>query len=1689
MPTRQGTEYHSTRMASSRDSPEDDLSIRDLLSTLLERFDRLDVRLGATERSVNSLAGQIATLERVPQEPAPQPIPHRVRDRRPHGPEWEDYGSDHDNCGRRGPRPYRDEEDDRILRTVRVDPPTFDGSLDPRVYSDWEASMDRYFEWYEMTNFRRVRFAKMKLIGQAQTYWQNVESLLMQRHQPQVETWEEMKERLRQKYIPSTYRQRLVDRWQSLTQGDRSVSEYIAEFDDHFQRCGVNEESIMTVSRFRRGLRRYLQHELLRRNVKTLEESYQVALELEQFESESTPVQRLGPTYPRGLESRTVPGSFQRGPVTRPHEPHRQDPTVLRARLPPPRDQAPRPPAPTPTTRPQPPTRPVQPTQSLPTPPLRRDDKGKGPMTDGLLPRPEPRQGCYNCGGFGHFASRCPLQSSLVIRDPSTSDSHSEPVLVSYEADQDLAAEFADELLEDEPIDVLGTPYHDDVHLGVVRCVLTCPQVSDDWRRTTIFHTYSRMSGKVCKVIIDSGSCINAISTGTVTRLGLTPVDHPAPYRVSWVDTTSIPIRTRCLVPLQLHTYREEIWCDVLPMEVGSIILGRPWLFDRDATLHGRSNTCTFDYAGQRITLLPSQPRNSSVRGPVSSSTPSPTLQGEARPDTSPTAQAIPTPRPVTPIEPIPRRLTLMSPQEMGQELVRGGPVFAITVREVKETESTHPPEVDPILQEFSDIFPEELPEGLPPMRDIQHAIDLIPGSSLPNLPHYRMSPADHSELQRQVDELLQRGSIRESMSPCAVPALLAPKKDGTWRMCVDSRAINKITVKYRFPIPRLDDMLDMMAGATIFSKIDLKSGYHQVRIRPGDEWKTAFKTKDGLYEWLVMPFGLSNAPSTFMRLMTQVLRPLIGDFVVVYFDDILIYSRTREAHLDHLRQVCLILQRESLYANPKKCAFMTSHVTFLGFIVSSDGVSADPEKVRAIVEWPEPRTLHDVRSFHGLATFYRRFVRGFSSITAPITDCIRKGVFEWTKAASTAFQLLKERMTQAPILRLPDFTKVFEVSCDASGVGIGGVLSQESHPVAYFSEKLSDAKLRYSTYDKEFYAVVQSLKHWRHYLLHQEFVLFSDHEALKYLHAQKKLNFRHSRWVEYLQDYTFVLKHKAGVENRVADALSRRASLLSTLSVEVIGMDRLKETYADCPDFGQIYAALQEGPSSDYVDYLLQDGYLFRGTRLCIPRTSVRDFLIWEMHAGGLAGHFGRDKTIDTVEHRFYWPSLKRDVARIVAQCRTCAVAKMKKQVSGLYTPLPVPDRPWQDISMDFVLGLPRTSRRHDSIFVVVDRFSKMALFIPCSKTSDATRVAHLFFTGVVSRFGLPKTIVSDRDVRFTSYFWKTLWHIMGTHLKFSTAYHPQTDGQTEVVNRSLGDLLRSLVRDRTRDWDLTLPHAEFAYNDSVNRSTGMSPFEIVTGYRPRRPIDLAPLPLHTHVSASALSMAEHIRSLHSDIRRRIEISNEHYKELADAHRRPREFQEGDHVMIRVRPERFPSGVVKKLQARGAGPFRVLKRVGSNAYVIDLPDDYGISSTFNVADLVAYRDPAAIPRELFEPPPPIEREPTPECPPPAPLLRQREQIAQILDEQVTTTRSGVYQRYLVRWRGHPALDDSWVTRAELERLDPDLLECYHSDLDPHSTGSSSSHPGRIGGDTRSSSFQERRRARRAIPTSLWMGE
>jgi hypothetical protein len=436
---------------------------------------------------------------------------------------------------------------------------------------------------------------------------------------------------------------------------------------------------------------------------------------------------------------------------------------------------------------------------------------------------------------------------------------------------------------------------------------------------------------------------------------------------------------------------------------------------------------------------------------------------------------------------------------------------------------------------------------------------------------------------------LLETGLIREGLSPCVVLTVLSPKKDVHWRPCIDSISINKITIKYRFPLPKMDDLMDYLSGANYFSKIDLKSGYHQIRMREGDEWKTIFKTNQGLYEWLVMSFGLTNSSSTFMRLMNEVLKEFIGKFVIVYLDDILVYSNTKEEHLRHLRMVLRRLKQKKLLINLNKCSFINIELVYLGFVISSNELNMDLEKVRAIKEWPSPRSVFEVIIFHRLESFYRKFNINFSSISAPIVDTIKKGrgYFDWKKQAEKGFRLLKEKITKQQILILPYFSKTFQVKCDASGVVVGAVLSQYDKTISYFSEKLNDVRRKYLTFDKEFYAIIKALKKWRHYLIPKEFILYVDNHVLQFIKRKENINQRHAKWVEFMQNFTFFIKHISGSDNKVADALSRRCLILQKFQKETLGFENLKEIYKEDLDFKEVYEDFENPLMRDRIPWM----------------------------------------------------------------------------------------------------------------------------------------------------------------------------------------------------------------------------------------------------------------------------------------------------------------------------------------------------------------------------------------------------------------------------------------------------------------------------------------------------------------------
>eukprot|EP00253_Pinus_taeda_P027660 PITA_27660 len=818
---------------------------------------------------------------------------------------------------------------------------------------------------------------------------------------------------------------------------------------------------------------------------------------------------------------------------------------------------------------------------------------------------------CYRCHKWGHRSFECPETDSTGQRGTYVAQPE-EAATPPQEAEN--APETGEALVLHK---VLLKPVNESI---------------EQTQRKALFRTVCKSQGKCCKMIIDSGSTDNLVSTEMVEKLGLKCLKHPNPYRVSWLQKGhQLLVDEQSEVEFQIRHYKDKIICDIMPMDVCHILLGRPWQYDRKVTHDGVLNCYKFEKDGVRHTLVPIREEKEAAEV---NETKALLMSGIFF-------------------------LKQVENSEMNYAVVRK------TRTVLLHTEITDLPiEIQQMLEKFTDIVVEDLPDKLPPKLSISHHIDFIPGASLPNKVAYRMSPKDNEEIRKQVQELLDKGLIRESLSPCAIPTVLAPKKGGEWRMCTDSKAINKITIRYRFPLPRMDDMRDCLSGAAYFSKIDLKSGYHQIQIREGDEWKTAFKTNEGLYEWLVMPFELSNAPNTFMRLMNEMLKEYIGKFVIVYLDDILRFSKTREEHFRHVRKVLEKLQQNNLLINLKKCTFLQRELIYLGFVIAENELKMDPEKVKAIINWPSLKNLFEVRSFHGLASFYRKFIKNFSGICAPMLETIKKASqpFRWTEATEKSFQLLKRKITERSILRLPDFQKLFQVHCDASGIAIGAVLSQEDRPVAFFSEKLNESRQNYSSYDKEFYAVVQALRHWRHYLLGNEFVLFSDNSALQYVMQQHKLNDKHAKWVEYLQSFNFVLKHISGQANNVADALSRKALLLQEITMQVLDFEHLPDLYKTDVDFREAYEACQNPlirGKNPWLDYNIQEKLLFKGGQLCIPSRSMRENIIREKHSGGLAGHFGIDKTLEQLSHFYFWPRMRRDVQRFVAKCKVCQLAK----------------------------------------------------------------------------------------------------------------------------------------------------------------------------------------------------------------------------------------------------------------------------------------------------------------------------------------------------------------------------------------------------------------------------------------------
>ena len=964
-------------------------------------------------------------------------------------------------------------------------------------------------------------------------------------------------------------------------------------------------------------------------------------------------------------------------------------------------------------------------------------------------------------------------------------------------------------------------------------------------------------------------------------------------------------------------------------------------------------------------------------------------------------------------------------------------------IKEFKELDIDYKRRFEELISSYKDVF-SEVPPGLPPKRAVDHVIDTEPGAKPPFTRTGKLSYLELEELRAQLDTLIKAGYIRSSISPYGAGILFSRKKNGKLRMCIDYRGINRITVKNRYPLPRIDECLDQLGGSNIFSKLDLTSGYHQIRVKPEDIEKTAFRTRYGHWEFLVLPFGLTNAPATFMALMNDILRPFLDIFVVVYLDDILIFSKTPEEHIVHLTQVLEKLREHQLYAHREKCAFLLEEVDFLGHVITRGGIATDSRKTAAVLSWPAPKTASEVRSFLGLTGWYRKFIPNFSDTAAPLTELTKKTVsWKWGQPEENAFLKIKQALTSPPVLLVPDQTLPFQVHTDASGFGSGRVLSQDQgngqQPIAYGSQKFSPAEQNYSTHEQEMLAIMHALKEWRHNLegSPHKVSVYTDHASLRYFLTQPTLSRRQTRWNELLADFNIEFKYRPGEQNEVPDALSRRVDYskeqqeqqkLELQAKERITAITRSVIQHDKSLLEKCQAAYKEDPfytentrqRGRYEKDLEQRGELwyFQKTRLAIPNNEeLRQDILSEYHDPAHAGHLGGAKLQAAVQRTCWWPGLQKSVEEFVASCDECQRNKVSnKAYAGQLQPLPVPAHNFAEVSMDFVVDLPKSMTGNNSIFVVVCRRSKLVRFIPTTKNVTAPQVAKLFIKEIYCHYGMPLVIVSDRDVKFTSHYWATAFKLLGTTLNMSTAYHPESDGQTERANRTMAEMLRAFVHPRQDDWEEYLPLVEFAYNNSKQASTKFTPFYLNYGRHPVTPISSA---LQVDSAMPAVDKwLQQLKDAQEQAEKHILHAQETMKTQVDKKRRIQKFSEGDLVLLDRRELKLPGALTKKFSAPYIGPFRVIEVRSDLVYKIELPKNMKrFHPVFHVKLLKKYTKPHVSRRLLRRP---------------GPIIIDDEEEWEIETILTSKIRYGVEQ-FLVRYKGWGFEEDFWLKREDLD--------------------------------------------------------
>ena len=953
--------------------------------------------------------------------------------------------------------------------------------------------------------------------------------------------------------------------------------------------------------------------------------------------------------------------------------------------------------------------------------------------------------------------------------------------------------------------------------------------------------------------------------------------------------------------------------------------------------------------------------------------------------------------------------------------------------------------EFEALFDEFKGVFAD--PTDMPPSRPEDFKIPLLDETKKPPWRRiYKLSEEELDALRQRLKELLDKGFIRPSQSPYGAPILFAKKKDGGLRLCIDYRMLNKNTIKDVTPLPNIAELRDRFLGSKFFSKIDLRDGYYNIRIAENDIHKTAFQTRYGHYEFTVLPFGLTNAPATFMRMVNRIFGDLADDFVVAYLDDILIFSDTYEDHVRHVREVLQRLKDNTLFAKLSKCEFNVPEVEFCGHLVNHEGVKIHPRNITAVQDWPIPKDVGELRSFLGLINYFRDFIPAFADIALPLTELLKEtSLWVWTPLEQSAMLTLIHYVTSAPVLTYYNPALPVHVFTDASGFAVSGWLGHEIEglmkPVLYWSRKMKPAETRYVVLEQELLAIVDFLKHTRHYVLGKDLYAHTDHKALIYLDNQELLSRRQVRWVELLQEFRPKIEYIPGEWNTVADLLSRRpdyaplcskcrhpvvnvnAAILSDISGSDKRLDIIRKGLLN-DDFALDTVIQLENPESIhktrrhfFKQFTVKDNLLFYNNRLYVPDIpTLRTALLSQHHDPAPVGHPGWERTYRLLAREYYWPKMERDAQRYTGSCDSCQRNKHRYHLpSGELHPLPIPDERWESVGHDLAF-LPMTSSGYDACDVWIDRLTKRVHLVPSHRSITALQTSQQFLREIYKHHGLPKSIISDRASTFTSKFAEHVFKALNVDLHIATSRHQQTDGQAENAIRQVKIMVQEFANYHQNDWDQKLWAFEFAFNNADNASTGYSPFYLDLAKHPRTP---SSLDLDTQ-NPAANGLLAHLKDT-------LAIAQDHIRKAQDrqaaSYNKRHEIRQhtvGSLVLLSREGITFPADSQRPnaLLSPWLGPFQILEALPHDNYRLELPPTMKIHPEFHISKLTAYVEPQAE----------FPDRPLPPRPPPVDPITDSYEVAEILDSR---KRKRTIE-FLIRWKGYPPHEDTWEPRKNL---------------------------------------------------------